>query len=315
MNSTITRATRTLTTLAAAAAAAFALGACGIGAGADKEGGGVNQLVTRDFGEQRLDQRALPSVSQSDTVLRLLQGGNKVKTRFGGGYVRSIDGLSERDGKAWLFFVNGIAGDKGANDYQLSGGDVVQWDYHSTRVRQDIPAIVGAFPEPFVRGLKGRKFPVRVECEDARSAPCERVKKTLRAAGAPASGSALGTQGTQNVARVVVATWDVARNLSTVRALEQGPRRSAVFARFGSSGELSLLDQSGRVARRAGRDAGLVAALRPRDDQLVWVVTGGSQAGLRRAAAAFRGSDLRDAFAVAAPASGPVVKLPTAAGR
>lgn len=311
MTTFTTRASRTLAVLAAC----VGLSACGIGAGAKEEGGGVSQVVTRDFGQKRLDQRALPSVRESDTVMRLLQGGNKVKTRFGGGYVQSIDGLPERGGRAWLYFVNGIAGDKAADDYELNGGDVIQWDYHSTGVRQNIPAIVGAFPEPFVRGLGGRKFPVRVECEDARSAPCDRVKETLRDSGAPATGSALGTQGTQNVARVVVATWDVARDLPTVRAIEQGPRRSAVFARFDQSGDLSLLDESGRTARTVGRDAGLVAALRPRDDQLVWVVTGGSQKGLARAARAFRRSDLRDAFAVAAPAGGPTVKLPVGAGR
>ena len=284
MTISTTRATRSLAVLTAV----LGLAGCGIGAGAEQEGGSVDQVITRDFGRDRQDQRGLPSVRESDTVMRLLQGGNKVKTRYGGGYVQSIDGLAASDGRAWIYFVNGIAGGDAADDYELHGGDRVQWDYHSTKVRENIPAIVGAFPEPFVRGLEGRKFPVRVECEDARSAPCDRVKQTLRDAGAPASGSALGTQGTQNVARVVVATWDVARNLPSVRSLEQGPRRSAVFARFSSGGDLSLLDESGHTVRDAGRDAGLVAALRPRDDQLVWVVTGGSPAGLRRAAAAFK---------------------------
>ncbi|HYI36943.1 MAG TPA: DUF4430 domain-containing protein [Thermoleophilaceae bacterium] len=312
MTISITRAARSLAVLATAA---IALAGCGIGAGAEQEGGGVDQVVTRDFGQQRLDQRSLGSVRESDTVMRLLQGGNRVKTRYGGGFVQSIDGVAASGGRAWLYFVNGVVGGEAADDYELSGGDVVQWDYHSTKVRQDIPAIVGAFPEPFVRGLEGRKLPVRVECEDATGGPCERVKKILRDAGAPATGSALGTQGTQNVARVVVARWATARNLPTVRALEQGPRRSAVFARFSRSGELSLLDDSGRTVTNAGRDAGLVAALRPRDDQLAWVVTGGSQAGLERAVDAFRRTDLRDAFAVAAPARGAPVKLPVEAAR
>ena len=297
------------------AVTAAALGGCGIGAGAEKEGGGVDLVVTRDFGQQRLGQRAVPSVRESDTVLRLLQGGNDVKTRFGGGYVSSVDGLAERGGRSWLYFVNGIVGGKGADDTELHGGDVVQWDYHSIKVRQDIPAIVGAFPEPFVSGSEGRKFPVRVECEDAEADPCERVKKTLRDAGAPATGSALGTQGTQNVARVVVARWERARDQPTIRALEQGPKRSAVFARFSPDGDLTLLDERGRAVRDAGRDAGLVAALRPRDDQLVWVLTGGSEKGVARAVAAFRRADLRDAFAVAAPATGPTVPLPAGAAR
>ena len=295
--------------------AAAGLAGCGIGAGAQKEGGGVNLVVTRDFGQERLDQRALPTVRESDTVLRLLQGGNEVKTRYGGGYVSSVDGLAEGGGRSWLYFVNGIAGGDAADDQELHGGDVVQWDYHPVKVRQDIPAIVGAFPQPFTTGTEGRKFPVRVECEDASGPACKRVKTTLRDAGVPASGAALGTQGTQNVARVVVATWKRARDLRTVRALEQGPRRSAVFARFGAEGDLTLLDEMGRPARDAGRDAGLVAALRPREDQLIWVVVGGSRKGMDRAAGAFRRTALRDAFAVAAPAAGPTVALPVGAAK
>ena len=301
-------------TLAVLAAAAGVAG-CGIGAGAEKEGGGVDQVITRDFGQERLNQRALASVRESDTVMRLLQGGNEVKTRYGGGYVSSVDGLAQRDQRAWIYFVNGIAGDEAADDYELHGGDVVQWDYHSVKVRQNIPAIVGAFPQPFTTGIDGRKFPVRVECEDASGDACERVKTTLRDAGVPATGSALGTQGTQNVARVVVATWERARDLRTVRALEQGPRRSAVFARFSAGGDLTLLDEMARPARDAGRDAGLVAALRPTEDALIWVVTGGSRKGMDRAARAFRRTALRDAFAVAAPASGPAVALPVGAGK
>ena len=129
----------------------------------------------------------------------------------------------------------------------------------------------------------------------------------------PATGSALGTQGTQNVARVVVARWERARDQPTIRALEQGPKRSAVFARFSGDGDLTLLDEDARRVSDAGRDAGLVAALRPRDDQLVWVVTGGSEQGVARAARAFRRTDLRDAFAVAAPATGPTVAVPAKA--
>jgi hypothetical protein len=113
---------------------------------------------------------------------------------------------------------------------------------------------------------------------------------------------------------VVVARWKTARQLPTIRAIERGPERSGVFARFAGD-DLQLLDQSGRVARTAGAGSGLVAALRPTDESLLWLVTGGNDAGVRRAARALRATDLRDAFAVAAPADGPVVPLPVGAGR
>ena len=61
--------------------------------------------------------------------------------------------------------------------------------------------------------------------------------------------------------------------------------------------------------RSEGSGAGLVAALRPTDEELLWLVTGVDDAGVAAAAAALRPQDLRDAFAVAT-VGGRVLKLP-----
>ncbi|MGI8750056.1 MAG: DUF4430 domain-containing protein [Thermoleophilaceae bacterium] len=301
-----------------AAVALAAVTGCGAGTGREKPGGrGVQLRVTRDFGERRLSQASAAKVREGQKVLRFLRGSNKVTTRPGGGVVQSIDGLPGKDrsgGEDWFFYVNGIASDRGAGDYDLHPGDVVQWDYRYWRAAHAVRATVGAFPEPFLHGIDGKRFPVRVECEDAASEACREVKDTLRAEGVPATGAALGTAGVQNVARVVVATWSRARELLSVKAIEQGPKRSGVFARYVGR-DLELLDQRGKVARTEGADSGLVAALRPTDKEVVWVVTGGSARGVQTAARAFRPTALRDAFAVAVPARGATVKLPVGAGR
>lgn len=299
-------------------AAAVAAGGCGLGAGAQQKGDGVKLSVTRDFGQKQLSSRRVTSVKQDETAMRLLQASNRVKTRYGGGFVQSIDGLAgtgRGGGRDWFYYVNGILADKGASEYSVRSGDAVQWDYRYWRSVPDVKAIVGSFPEPFVNGLDGKRFPVRVECADVSSDPCKKVKSTLDKAGVAASGATLGTQGAQKVARVVVADWKTARQLPTVRALERGPTHSGVFARFHGVGgdRLDLLDDHGRTARSEGPDAGLVAALRPTDLQLVWVVTGGSARGLQNAADAFNARSLRDAFAVVAP-GGATVKVPVAGG-
>lgn len=300
-----------------AAVAVAAVTACGMGAGGEKSGGGVQLRVTRDFGQQRLSQASAAKVREGQTVLRFLRGSNKVTTRPGGGVVQAIDGLSGKGrggGEDWSFYVNGIASDRGAGDYDLHPGDVVQWDYRDRRAAHDVRATVGAFPEPFLHGIDGKRLPVRVECEGAASEACRQVKDTLRGEGVPATGATLGAPGVQNVARVVVATWPRARELPSVKAIEQGPKHSGVFARYAGR-HLVLLDQRGEVARTEGPDSGLVAALRPTDMEVVWVVTGASPRGVRNAARAFRADALRDAFAVAAPARGATVKLPVGAGR
>jgi hypothetical protein len=296
-----------------AAATLAALPGCGLGAGDERSGAGVDLRVTRDYGHELLLAEDGLRSREDETVMRLLRRHADVETRYGGGFVQSIDGLAGTgaDGRSdWLFYVNGIEAPIGSADYEVSPGDVIQWDHHTWAQTAATRAIVGAYPQPLLDGIDGKRFPVRVECEDAESAACGDVKETLRDTGVPATGGALGAPGNQNVARVVVADWASARQLPSARIVELGPRRSGVFARFVDGGErLELLDGDGEVAEVAGTGTGLVAAVRLTDKELVWLVTGTDDAGVAAAVAALRPRDLRDAFAVAV-VDGKVFKLP-----
>jgi hypothetical protein len=126
------------------------------------------------------------------------------------------------------------------------------------------------------------------------------------------SSSSLGAPGTEQVTRLAVARWPRARIVRGAFTLEEGPESSGVFARFSKDGRsLDLLDERGDVARtvHAGDGTGLVVALRPRSDELVWLVTALDQAGLAAGVRALREDELRDAFAVAATGR-TVEKLP-----
>ena len=295
------------------AVALTALAGCGLGAGAERSGAGVDLRVTRDFGHRLVFAKDDLKIREDETVMRLLKRNAEVETRFGGGFVQAIEGLSGRGEEGtsdWFFYVNGIEASEGAADYEVSPGDVIQWDRRDWEETPDVRAIVGAFPQPLLDGLGGKRFPVRVECQESASAPCRVVKQTLRDAGIPATGASLGAPGNQNVARVVVAAWASARELPTARFVELGPRRSGVFARFRDGGDtLELLGEDGEVVREEGRGAGLIAAVRLTDAELLWLVTGVDEAGVEAAAAALNPRDLRDAFAVAVTDGG-VVKLP-----
>jgi hypothetical protein len=299
--------------IACAVGALAALAGCGLGPGEERSGAGVDLRVTRDFGQRAVLSESGLRVREDETVMRLLKRNADVETRFGGGFVQAIDGLAGRgaDGTSdWFFYVNGIAADEGAADYEVSPGDVVQWDRRDWGATMDVRAIVGAYPQPFVDGLAGKRFPVRVECEDTDSAACRLVKQRLGDAGVPVNGAVLGAPGNQNVARVIVAGWQSARELPTARLVELGPRRSGVFARFADEGRaLELLGEDAEVVRTERRAAGLVAAVRPTDKELAWLVTGVDETGVEAAAEAFRARDLRNAFAVAVTA-GEVERLP-----
>lgn len=299
--------------LACLLAVAAALAGCELGPGEEREGAGVDLRVTRDFGRELLAEEDELRILEGDTVMRMLQRNVEVETRFGGGFVQAIDGLAgEGPGGTsdWFFYVNGIEADEGAADFELTPGDVVQWDYRDWGATMDVRAIVGAYPQPFLDGLRGKRFPVRVECEDAESQACGEVKRRLREAGVAASGAALGASGDQNVARVLVGRWERLSQLPTARVVELGPERSGVFARFADGGDaLELLGEDGRVLRTEREGAGLVAALRPTDDELAWLVTGVDGRGVEAAARALDERRLRDAFAVAL-VGGDVERLP-----
>ena len=295
--------------LAAVALTAVALTAC---AGAGEGSGKASLWVTRDRGSEVL---LLRTVAAGQTAMQALDSVAEIDTRYGGRFVQAIDGL-EGDGSAgtsdWFFFVNGIESGTGAAEYELSPGDRVQWDHRSWGAAMRVPAIVGAFPEPFLHGVEGERRPVRVECDEVESDACRDAKQALDDAGVPTSSSSLGAPGTETVTRLVVAEWPEARIVRGASTLEDGPEANGVFARFAEDERsLELLDQEGEVARtvRPGDRTALVAALRPRAEELLWLVTSLDAEGLAAGVAALEEDRLRDAFAVAVTGD-TVEKLP-----
>jgi hypothetical protein len=288
---------------------------CGFGEGSKRPGGGATLRVTRDFGHRELGATTLESVREGQTVMRMLRSDFDVKTRFGGRFVQSIDGL-EGGGAGgqvdWFFWVNGLEADKGAAEWEVLPGDRIQWDRRDWSAAMRIPAIVGAYPEPFANGVKGKRRPVRVECEQVGSPPCSEARRHLNEVGVSTSGSSVGAPGTEAVTRLVVARWPRARIVRGAAGLEDGPDASGVFARFTRDGNtLELLDEQGRTARsvQRGDGVGLVLALQPRADELVWIVTALDDEGLAAGVRALDERKLRNAFAVAATGD-TVEKLP-----
>ena len=122
------------------------------GCGGQGTHGTATLWVTRDRGAHVLLQRSVPA---GETAMQALSRSVKqLKTRYGGRYVQGIDGiegsLSARHD--WFYFVNGIAPDRGAAEVRLHPGDVEWWDFRSWADGKEVSVVVGAFPEPFLRG-------------------------------------------------------------------------------------------------------------------------------------------------------------------
>jgi hypothetical protein len=162
--------------------------------------------------------------------------------------------------------------------------------------------VVGAFPEPFVHGVGGKRLPIRVECSEPRATVCTTVVDRLTRLGVVAARGATGAGKNDETLRVLVGPWKGLRATldDTVAAVDAGPARSGVFARFDrTAGALLVLDPQGRVARTLGAGSGLIAATRLPDRRPVWFVTGTDDAGVRSAARAFEESALADSYALA----------------
>jgi Domain of unknown function (DUF4430) len=136
--------------------AVAALAGCG-----GEDGGKATIWITRDRGTHVLLQKSVPS---GLTAMQALDRVADIDTRYGGRFVRAINGVegslsAQRD---WFYFINGYEGDRSAAEYRLHDGDVEWWDFRSWRTQMRVPVVVGAFPEPFLHGYGGKTLPARV---------------------------------------------------------------------------------------------------------------------------------------------------------
>jgi hypothetical protein len=291
------------TALVAVATAAL-LGGCGFGPG--RATGGVSLVITQGFGSSDVGSVSAAKVPGSETVMRMLERGFHVQTRYGGGFVQSIDGRSGNGSQTdWFYYVNGIQAPQGAATTAVHRGDRIWWDLHDWHATDSIPAVVGSFPEPFVHGVGGKRLPTTLECGSGVSSACKRVTAALTAARVPVSSQLIGTGSGPDSLAVVVATWREVRPEVAASLIAHGPSASGVYARFaGRFGDsLELFDPQGKVVKTLRAGAGLVAATADPHSEPTWLVTGTDPAGVAAAAAAVTAPALHDHFALAVQGS------------
>ena len=287
----------------ALAALAIALGCAGCGFGPGVAAKGVDVRVTEGFGTTNVGHAR--ESKATGTVMQALQRSFKVSTKYGGGFVESIDGDSGSSARYdWFLYINGIQSPKGAAATQVHKGDHVWWDLHDWRATNSVPAVVGSFPEPFTNGFGGRRYPTIVECVNSKSAPCKTVTGELSSFKIPVSQAAVGYGSGNDSIGVVVGPWKKIDGELVAELVKYGPGASGVYARFVDGGaKLELLDPDGKVARTFGPGTGIVAAVNgngPGNSNAVptWLVTGTDAAGVAAASKALTQSRLARRFAL-----------------
>ena len=287
----------------AAVALVTALAGCGLGPGPSTEGT-ATLTVTRDYGNTQMVEATVEDPDESETVLRMLDREADIETRYGGGFVQSIDGVAGSiEGERrldWFFYVNGIESPVGSAERSISGGDRVWWDHHDWTDAMRVPAVVGSWPEPFLQfSADEERLPVRVECATERD-PCRTAAERLSDEGVSVSQEPHEPDAGEEALRVLVGPWSSIRRDPAAAQIGDGPAASGVFARFGDgpTPELLAFDERTEISSRLGRGAGLVAAVRDGEAPPTWVVSGVDDAGVAAAADALDDEILEDRYAV-----------------
>jgi hypothetical protein len=290
----------------------------------DAEEGEATVRVTRDYGTELVAEATVEDPTESDTVIRVLDRETELTTRYGGGFVQSIDGIAGgvEDGRSldWFFYVNGVESAVGAADVPVHDGDRIWWDHHDWTDAMRVPAVVGSWPEPFAgASSEGAPAPVRVECATQESV-CDRARERLADEGVEADLVPLAPDAADpDQPRMLVGRWSELRDEGAARLLQRGPALSGVFARFardaaGDGWRVEALDERGDPVEALGSSAGLVAALRPDDAQPTWLVVGADDEGAEAAVEMLAGEQLEDRYAVAGDGGDPIA-LPVVSPR
>ena len=218
------------------------LAGCG-GEGPRAADGTARLWVTRDRGATVLADVDIPA---GQSLLRALRSEARVETRYGGGFVHSINGIegSARHHEDWFWFVNGLAGDRSAASYRLRAGEIAWWDYRDWSGDADtLEVVAGAFPEPFLHGYNGKTRPAAVRYEAGLRTEALRVAEALRADDVEALRTDVPDDA--NVFELV----DGAPHLTAaLRKPGSGPAGAVTFSFAGSVDELLAGDYDQRFA-------------------------------------------------------------------
>ena len=291
-----------ITIVALAAATALACTACSFG---PKVAGGAAHLrITADFGTHTVADVSASAAHSRQTDLQALEAHAKITTTPGsvavGPSVTSINGRPAATGTdRWHFYLNGVEPTKSAAEFTINKGDRFWWDLHDSRTMTKTQAVVGSFPEPFLHGLFGRRYPSTIECGKGMETACAAITAQFTHFHIPLSQAAAGYGSGTDSLSVNVGTWRELRGEVITGLVEKGPGASGVYARFTDSGQrLELENEAGHVVRTLGAGAGMVAAIAGPSDVPTWVVTGTDAAGVAAAAHAMTVSSLAGRFAL-----------------
>ncbi|TCP53839.1 uncharacterized protein DUF4430 [Tumebacillus sp. BK434] len=231
--------------------------------------GSFNMLVTHNFGGSSVFSQNL-NYYKGNSVMDVMHAHLEVETKYGGGFVNSINGVASgytdksiftRKKRDWFYYVNGSVAGVGADAYSAQTGDTVWWDYHDwSGSGSNTPSVVGAYPHPFTVGYNGSRPGTVIYYSGSHADDANRLATALRGFGAgnvrtAAYGNQNLIENTTNV--IVLGTWPELQGQSSVQDLFSAPTRTGIYAHI-ENGAVQMLDYTGDESGQTGQ--ALIAA-------------------------------------------------------
>src|SRR5690554_2491507 len=90
----------------------------------------VEIIISLENQEEILEEEVL-TVDAGTSLMEVMEENFDIINN--GGFISSINGIQAEDGQpyAWMYTVNGEDATKGAEDYIIKDGDVIEFDFHS----------------------------------------------------------------------------------------------------------------------------------------------------------------------------------------
>lgn len=283
----------------------------------------VRVVVTGDFGKEIFVEETVV-IGENTTTLDALQQVAEVETKYGGGFVNAINGISSeyegvnRSKRDWLFYINGMSTNIGAAQYILQDGDIEHWDFREWSFRQFVPAIIGDFPEPFLHGYRGIVYPTVITYQDGWEGEAGQIANRLSQLGVEniytESINELSADEKESSNLILLGSSD----FQLVEELNQPWDKLGFYCHFENS-SLKVFSSTGDLAAEYEAGVGVIQATQnpwnPKGvggcENVVWMLSGLDETGVRAAIDVLINhyNDFKYACAVVV-AGGEVIKVP-----
>ncbi len=260
----------------------------------DNTVGIVKLQVTKDFAQETIFAKNL-KIDSSKSVMNILQDNLQVDTAYGGSFINSINGMKsgytntsgdKKQKMDWFYYVNGIMTAVGAGDYIPVKGDNIWWDYHSWGNTTFTPAVIGAFPQPFLNGYENKNPGTLILTTEEQKSSAEKIQKKLKELGVKnieiKDYSKDALEQSEKIT-LVVALWSEIKNSPFWQGIMENKNKTGLFVNFNN--KVEALNINGKVMRTFTENTGVILATGSGlgDSTPLWLVTGYDLKGLQNA--------------------------------